>query len=448
MATMITGECINCGACEPECPNNAITQSDEIYVIDPVLCTECVGFHDYEACAAVCPVDCCVADPNNIETEEVLIARARDLHKEVDFGEKFESRFRASAEKPAPQPAPSPAVTKPEVAPQSAPAPAAQTAAPAPKPAAAPAPAKPPPPKPAPPPRPKKTFPGELPSGFQELLHQFDVKGPLAKTWLRLGVFFTQPILGALPNRDQKKLEEAVGNLWVFSAAGATGLNIVHNMIFYGLVLMAWAVVIAGPEILFSQRINGYILVGVLAGFVEAVYRLREGLFRVKSANEIDFGAAFYGAALAILLRPLLARRSGRIRQTPIPVDGFYAKGFVEKLERERRYGNVYTVEDRGEAYLVRIEFPQKVPDVGVPGRSELPDEMPDYDYDLVLKDGHLIVKGKCPDERIRKISSSIAAFPPEFTTSIALGEQVRGFAHRFENKQLEVLLLKAGEQR
>ena len=54
-----------------------------------ILCTECVGFHDYEACAAVCPVDCCVTDPNNIETEEALIARARALHQDVDFGEKL-----------------------------------------------------------------------------------------------------------------------------------------------------------------------------------------------------------------------------------------------------------------------------------------------------------------------------------------------------------------------
>ena len=78
MATMITSECINCGACEPECPNNAISQGDPVYVIDPKLCTECVGFHDYEACAAVCPVDVCVTDPNNIETEEALMARAND----------------------------------------------------------------------------------------------------------------------------------------------------------------------------------------------------------------------------------------------------------------------------------------------------------------------------------------------------------------------------------
>src|SRR5690242_8678022 len=121
MATMITSECINCGACEPECPNNAISQSEELYVIDPLLCTECVGFHDYEACAAVCPVDCCVTDPNNVENEAELIARAKAIHQEVAFPENFESRFRkgegqaapaAAAEKPA-APAPKPAAAAP-----------------------------------------------------------------------------------------------------------------------------------------------------------------------------------------------------------------------------------------------------------------------------------------------------------------------------------------------
>jgi hypothetical protein len=102
MATMITNECINCGACEPECPNNAISQGDPVYVIDPLLCTECVGFHDYEACAAVCPVDCCVTDPNNIESEEALIARARSLHPEAQIGDDFESRFRKGQGKGAP----------------------------------------------------------------------------------------------------------------------------------------------------------------------------------------------------------------------------------------------------------------------------------------------------------------------------------------------------------
>ena len=101
MATMITNDCINCGACEPECPNNAISQGETIFVIDPMLCTECVGFHDYEACAAVCPVDCCVTDPNNVETEEALIERARALHPDTQFDENFESRFRKGQDKPA-----------------------------------------------------------------------------------------------------------------------------------------------------------------------------------------------------------------------------------------------------------------------------------------------------------------------------------------------------------
>src|SRR5438093_6198821 len=118
MATMITNDCINCGACEPECPNNAISQGDPVYVIDPLLCTECVGFHDYEACAAVCPVDCCVTDPNNVEGEEVLIARARELHRDVAFAENFESRFRKAAEKPGPSAAQP--VAGPVVAPEKA----------------------------------------------------------------------------------------------------------------------------------------------------------------------------------------------------------------------------------------------------------------------------------------------------------------------------------------
>lgn len=133
MATMITNECINCGACEPECPNNAISQGEEIYVIDPLLCTECVGFHDYEACAAVCPVDCCVTDPNNVETEDVLIARARAIHQDTSFGENFESRFRKGTEKAAPS---SPPAKKPEP-PRASPSPASPAPSPQPAPEAA-----------------------------------------------------------------------------------------------------------------------------------------------------------------------------------------------------------------------------------------------------------------------------------------------------------------------
>jgi len=79
MAFMINDECINCGACEPECPNQAIEAGEEIYEIDPDKCTECVGHFDEQQCAAVCPVDACVPDPDHKETREELEAKARKL---------------------------------------------------------------------------------------------------------------------------------------------------------------------------------------------------------------------------------------------------------------------------------------------------------------------------------------------------------------------------------
>jgi ferredoxin len=72
VALMITDECINCDVCEPECPNGAISVGEEIYVIDPGLCTECVGHFDTPQCVEVCPVDCCIPDPGHVETREQL----------------------------------------------------------------------------------------------------------------------------------------------------------------------------------------------------------------------------------------------------------------------------------------------------------------------------------------------------------------------------------------
>jgi len=114
MAIKITEECINCGACEPECPNNAIYEggvewamSDgttvkgmyalmdgslidadapnapiaiDAYYITPNKCTECQGFHDEPQCAAVCPVDCCVPDEDYRETVDELLAKKAKLH--------------------------------------------------------------------------------------------------------------------------------------------------------------------------------------------------------------------------------------------------------------------------------------------------------------------------------------------------------------------------------
>lgn len=102
MAIKITEDCINCEACEPECPNNAIYApeetwkfsdgtsldddkerepfSDESFYIATDKCTECIGFHEEPQCAAVCPVDCCIADDDNVETNVELLAKKEKLH--------------------------------------------------------------------------------------------------------------------------------------------------------------------------------------------------------------------------------------------------------------------------------------------------------------------------------------------------------------------------------
>jgi ferredoxin len=75
MALMITDVCINCDVCEPECPNDAIFAGEEIYEIDPLKCTECVGHHAEPQCRKVCPVDCIPLNPEVVETHEQLYAK-------------------------------------------------------------------------------------------------------------------------------------------------------------------------------------------------------------------------------------------------------------------------------------------------------------------------------------------------------------------------------------
>lgn len=79
MSMIITDECINCDVCEPECPNGAISQGDEIYVIEPGKCTECVGHYDKPQCVEVCPVDCIIIDKSLNESRADLQAKFERL---------------------------------------------------------------------------------------------------------------------------------------------------------------------------------------------------------------------------------------------------------------------------------------------------------------------------------------------------------------------------------
>lgn len=78
---IVEADCINCGACEPECPNEAISQTDTTYVVDVAKCTECVGAFDTAKCVEVCPVDgCIITDPNVVESREDLQAKYERMH--------------------------------------------------------------------------------------------------------------------------------------------------------------------------------------------------------------------------------------------------------------------------------------------------------------------------------------------------------------------------------
>jgi len=80
MALFINDDCISCGACEPACPNRAITEGKTLYVIDPDRCSECVGSYTSSKCAEVCPVDACHPDPKRVETKVELLGKWKLLH--------------------------------------------------------------------------------------------------------------------------------------------------------------------------------------------------------------------------------------------------------------------------------------------------------------------------------------------------------------------------------
>jgi len=456
MATVITSECINCGACEPECPNTAIYQggvewelngtthppiSNDIFYIVPEKCTECVGFFDHEACAAVCPVDCCVPDPKIPETEAVLLERAKQLHPETTFGADFPSRFRkdGAGEGTAPAAAAAPAAPAPAAAAAAAPAPKA--AAPAARPGGRVEKAVKAPPAPKGP-KVEKRFPGELQDDFEDLVDRLRrARSGGAGIVARLVAPLLLPVFGALPDGVKRRLEDAAGDRAIFSAAGATALNALVDFFLYPILFGVVGAVVLHRNV-FSLKFDSLIFWGVVVAAVETAWRLRDGLFGGVPTDEMRLGPAFYGPLLVPLAVPF-ARGSHTRESGTIAFDGFYAGQFDEKRDRQRRYGEVYKLEEIGNGYFLRLEFPQRVPPSSVKEELGVPDEMPDYDYDLSLVNGSFVVHGKIGDPQVRKVASGAPSFPPDFTTRIALGRPVRGFRHRYRDKTLEVVLVK-----
>jgi ferredoxin len=455
MATMITAECINCGACEPECPNTAIYQggvewemngvkhaplSQDVFYIVPEKCTECVGFHDQEACAAVCPVDVCIPNPDIPESEEVLLVRAQQLHPDVQFPPDFPSRFhpgRGGDGAPAATAAAEPTAAAPMVTAAAAPAPAAKPAVPGgrvERPLSA--------PQAAPrPPRQEKSFPGELSMSFDHAAALLTTGTGGKATAAKLLVALAQPLLGALPPKQKRAIEQAIADRRFFTASGATGLNALHNFIIYPIVMVLVGVVGLDRSV-FSEHLKYLIALGIVLATIETIWRMREG-FQGRPQEEIVYRAAVYGVPMGPLASPVVRLVEKRQQLGTVGHDGFTDPRFEDNLERERRYGEVYRLREESNGYLLQLEFPRKVPPSGIKEELGVGDEMPDYDYDVALQNGFLVVKGKVTDQNLRKLAAVSPAFPPDFTQNIKLPGRVAGFRHRFVDKTLEVALPK-----
>jgi hypothetical protein len=168
---------------------------------------------------------------------------------------------------------------------------------------------------------------------------------------------------------------------------------------------------------------------------------------------DLDFDVALASVILrprrhslaAHLLRLIGGRRFGPSTNTnrTVAFDGFRTDLYDEKIERDRRYGTVYTVSEEVNAFLVRLELPRRMPASSLKQTWQLPDEMPDYDYSLALRDDVLTIRAGLRGEAWRRVSYVSSSLPSDFATRIEFDVPVEGFKHRMRDKVLEIIVYK-----
>ncbi|HWP66764.1 MAG TPA: Hsp20/alpha crystallin family protein, partial [Candidatus Limnocylindria bacterium] len=294
-----------------------------------------------------------------------------------------------------------------------------------------------------------KTFPGELPAEFDAIAAQLGkpkrrVRGVAGRLGLLL-VGALQGVYGAAPGRALRELEAAVSDHRFFRTELAIAANVMLNLLLYPCVCGAIAVTL-GWAGLFTADMRWWVALGLFIAVGEAAWRLRESFFRGVPLAETTPRGALYAPLVLPLVAITKSLAGSRGAASGVGFDGFSEgeERYDEKLERARRYGNVYKLEERDDAYVLRVEFPRRVPPTSLGTQLGLPAEMPDYDFELALRDGAFVVHAKVIDPDVRKLTAVAPAFPGEFTTQVALRDPVTGFRHRYEDKTLEVILPKA----
>lgn len=430
MATVITKECINCGACEPECPNVAIyaggieyeagsdkhaALSDEFFYIVPSKCTECVGFHDHEACAAVCPVDCCIPDPAIVEDEALLLERARVLHPERVFGDDFPSRFRNRRRESSVRL--NTAGSNPAIAETLRALPGAEDLPqrPAilgplpvePEPSAAVAPST------------------ETPNRAAAV----DEAGVAISPSDALRTTTTPAVPKASPVPDAANAAPAASKPIAPKPAPAAPAKAEAPATAAPAAVEETAL-FASPEP--APFCGGHPGVASADDLTEPFDVLLEKL-RPRPR----------GLARLPLLGRWFAARSNSRASGVVPHDGFLSGSHESKRERERRYGEVYEVEEWSDGLYLRMELPRRIPVSRARDRLALGDEMPDYDIALEATKEGLSVRGSVVDDRLRSLCGVSPSFPADFLTVIPVEGAIHGLCRRYGDKVLEVVVLK-----
>jgi hypothetical protein len=285
---------------------------------------------------------------------------------------------------------------------------------------------------------------GEIAGDFDDVVRRIQrpkqTAGSRAAGWALLAA---TPLLGALDHETKLALEKAHGDPRFFSAQLSTAVNVIHNFILYPIVFYAAGLVSGMTP--FTESDRGWIFLGLTAALLETLFRLRQGIFRAVPANRMRYGASLYGLPMALLLGPLVRRFLGRYRSGWVPVEGFYTREFEPKRERERRYGEVYTIEEFERGWYVRFELPREIPPSAARDELGVGSEMPDYDLKIALTPTSLALRGSVVDPALRSICGVSPAFPADFRTEIPLGGPFQGFSHRYSDKILEIAVLKPG---
>ena len=315
-----------------------------------------------------------------------------------------------------------------------------------------------------------KTKQGKTQGIPEEFVQMPEVPDTRLRTPFNVLAMLGQPILGAFSAKFKTQLEEMAGNTRIFSSAVSTGINSLINITLYPLIL--FFIGFRGQDVdLFSSRGNLMIFLGIIIAVTEGIYRFKDEFST--TAEQPRYGAAFYGWIMSLVATPLLiGARSALITDPPaqrttvpgaVDVEGaIYADDIKE---RYRRYGMINQVSEMADYYRIEIEFPRWVPNSSMKEAFDLPDRMPDYDYEVHLSSPYTIdpiptsettvtvqtqlpvdpKTGQMEDPRFEQVVGRASSFPNGFTSVFPIQAQPQDFHTHYRNRVLEIIVPKTG---